>query len=206
VITASVKITKDNVQELIKEMQALVKKSVLVGVPEDSPDRLFSPEEWQNRKEKAIKKQPSNAYLAYVHDQGSPVAGIPARPFMKPGIAKVQNRINQELKAAAIAATNGDDEEVDQRLYRAGLIASSSIKNVINNGEGFVPLTRGTLLARSRKRAYAWYKLSADEKKLDAKQRKALRKQKRETIMGSFHALVDTAQLRNSITFSVEES
>lgn len=188
--------TKKDVKDLMKDLMALSDNRVLVGVPTETSPRIF-----------LAGKKPmiNNATLAFIHDKGSPKANIPARPFMKPGIAKAQNRINTEFKAAAQARMAQNDAEVDIRLHRAGLIAQNSIRNVIRIGENFAPLKRGTLLGRTRGRAYLWYHLTKAEMEGASKaQKKAMRGAKREAIMGSLHPLVDTGQLLKSVVYVIE--
>ena len=198
--------TKIDIESLLSELNALSKNRVLVGVPSEKSAREFSVEEWEDRKKNPIKDKITNAQLAFIHDRGSPKMNIPARPFMKPGIAKAQDQINREFKAAAMAKLDGKESQVQEKLHRAGLIAQNSIRNVIRRGEGFVPLKRGTLLARTRKRAYAWYQLSKAEMEGASKaQKAAMRGAKREAIMGSFKPLIDTGALLKSISYVVEE-
>jgi len=91
-------------------------------------------------------------------------------------------------------------------LHRAGLIAQNSIRNVIRRSEGFVPLKRATLLARTRRRGYLWYHLSREEMQGASKaQRKQMRGVKREEIMGSLKPLIDTSQMLKSITYVIED-
>ena len=105
---------------------------VLVGVPADKITR---------------KDVMTNASLAYIHDQGSPAANIPARPFMRPGIMEVKDFIAKELEKGARGAMNGDAGAVDIALNRAGLKAQASIRGKIN--EGIAPeLAPSTLAAR----------------------------------------------------------
>lgn len=192
-VSAKVKVTaqeKLKLMDLAKDLMALSKTQVLVGVPAATSDRTDD--------------APNNAFLAYVHDNGSPVAGIPARPFMKPGIQKAQNRINKFLMAAAKASLEKDDAGVEQALMSAGLVAQGSIRNVINEGEGFAPLKRSTLLGRTRKRAYAWWKVEGG-RDMTPEQRKSMRHEQRESLMGSMHPLVDTGSLRGSISFVIRK-
>ena len=185
--------TVKDTQDLWNELQELSKNRVLVGVPSATSER---------KEGEGI----GNAALAYIHDKGSPKQGIPARPFMQPGIAKAQNRVNNELFAAAQASLAGDQEGLFLRLNRAGMFAMNSIRKVINIGDGFAPLKRSTLLARTRKRAYSWWGIDKETAKgLTHEQRMALRKQQRETIMSSMHPLIDTGQLRNAITYVIED-
>lgn len=167
--------TVDHSNRLINDVLELTKKRLLVGVPEE-----------ENSREQG--DGIGNAALAYIHDNGSPIAGIPARPFMKPGIKNAQERLNKELLLVAKSQLNDDPEQVDAHLNRAGLIAQNSIRSVINKGEGFEPLKRGTLLDRLRRRKAA--------RKWD--------KERREEVMGSMHPLVDTGSMRNAVTYVVE--
>jgi hypothetical protein len=175
---ARMQVVVDNSNKMIQDLLDLSKKQVLVGVPEEKDPRTV--------------KEPSkigNAALAYIHENGSPVRGIPPRPFIDPGIKNAQENINVELLEVARAQLDGDQEKSDLHLNRVGLIAVSSIKRVINDGEGFAPLKRSTKLARLRKR-------KAMRKKPD---------EEREAIMESFHPLIDTAQMRNAITYVVAD-
>lgn len=108
---------------------------VLVGVPSTGTQR----------REKGAAM--NNATLAYIHDNGSPAANIPARPFMRPGIKTVQSRIVETLKAGASGVLRADPGQVDKALNRAGLIAQSSIRAEINSGIA-PPLAASTLAAR----------------------------------------------------------
>jgi len=170
-----VKVSNKGNKALDDAVELLLGLRVLVGVPEENDER-----------EEGI----GNAALAMIHDKGSPLNGIPARPFMGPGIAKARRSIERELKTAATSIFAGATTEAVQALHRAGMRAAMSVKNVINTGEGFEPLKRGTLLGRMRRRKYLNKKLSRAEK---------------EEYMASFHPLVDTGMLRDSITYVVDD-
>jgi hypothetical protein len=175
-LRAQPQINIDGAEQLIKDLLLLTKKEVLVGVPEEK----------DSRKEGEI----GNAALAHIHDKGSPLAGIPARPFMIPGINNAQEKINIHLIAAAKAQLENAPDKVSISLNRAGIVAASSIKNVINDGEGFEPLKRATLLGRLRQRKAA----------------KKWNKDKREDVMSSMHPLIDTGSLRNSVSYVVKDT
>lgn len=106
---------------LLKAMSALVKSEVLVGVPAESTER-------------ADGEPINNATLGYIHETGAPAAGIPARPFLIPGVAAVEDKVADQLGKGAQAALKGDQRGVDQRLHAAGLVAETSVKNTINAG------------------------------------------------------------------------
>ena len=94
---------------------------VLVGVPA---------EKGQRRDGEGM----TNAALAYVHDNGSAAANIPARPFMVPGIQDARDPIVASLRAGAVQALKGKPAAVERALHIAGLRAQSSIRAKINSG------------------------------------------------------------------------
>src|SRR4051812_14059805 len=114
--------TVDNTKKVLQALDILTNTTVLVGVPDDRG----------GRKEAG---PINNAALAYIHDKGSPAAGIPARPFMEPGIAEVGDRIKDELLGAGEAPWGGGGPAaMTAALTRVGLIAVRSIKQVISEG------------------------------------------------------------------------
>ena len=89
----------------------------------------------------------NNATLGYIHENGSDLAGIPPRPHLIPGIKAVQKEITAEFEAAAKKAFN-DPSAVMKHYNRAGIIASNSVKRIINEQTNFEPLADSTLAAR----------------------------------------------------------
>lgn len=195
-LSFSVKSKTDKLSQVINNIVALSKKRVLVGVPADENER----KDEEGRPEKV-----GNAALAAIHNEGSELQNIPPRPFIDLGIKNTQERVNIHFLAAAKAQLNDDQEKVLMSLNKAGQIARDGIKNVLRTGDGLDPLTRETLLARTRKRKYLWGKLTKEQRKLLGKQeQRALIKENRETIMASMVPLFDTGNLNNSISYVVE--
>lgn len=186
----SVEVTKDNVSKIFKSMAELTGKAVYVGIPEDENARS---EEGHN--------DINNARLGYIHEFGSPIAHIPARPFLIPGVEAVENETATELGRAAEAALSGDPKSADQHLNRTGIIAANKVKEVLNSNIP-PPLkprtvrdrwkTRGTKGRRDNEILY----MQLIDKGLtpEAAQGEA-----------GIIALVDTGQLRNSITYVVKK-
>jgi hypothetical protein len=129
-------VTQDNTRELKKALKDLERKEILVGFPEEGEQRAEPGQ--------------SNAYLAFINDQGSPAQNIPARPFMIPGVESAQEEIVQGMHDAAVAALNGNPAEMDVGFHKAGLAAQAGIKNVIASG---VPpaLSPVTIMQRQRR-------------------------------------------------------
>jgi hypothetical protein len=127
--------TKSMASVLDKRIRELADSEVLVGVPREGSQR-----------QGAI----SNAALAYIHDNGAPEAGIPPRPFMKPGIKDASEKIKAHMKQAGQAALHGRAEAVERAFHAVGLTAVSSIQAVIR---ARIPplLAESTLAARRRR-------------------------------------------------------
>lgn len=124
----------DNVARFTAGIEKLASTRVMVGVPA----------------EKGARKDGgsiNSAALAYIHENGSPEAGIPARPFLKPGIADKKAEIAAALEKTAKAALDGKPEAVDRGFNITGLIGQNAVRAKINTGP-FTPLAEATLAAR----------------------------------------------------------
>lgn len=151
----------DHSKDVLKSVIAMTRNRVLVGVPSAKAAREADDAHGADR-------EINNAALAYIHDNGAPEAGIPARPFMRPGIENAKPAIIKGFKEAGQAALSGQHDRVVKMLNRIGLTAQSAIQEKITDGP-FVPLKPETI-----------------ERK------------------GSDKPLIDTGQLRKSITYVVE--
>lgn len=135
------KMILNNLPKLKVAFASLAKQEVLVGVPAEADPRKAESGETQSM---------NNATLAYIHDNGSPAANIPARPFMHPGIVDCQEKVVKQFKNGANAALTGNVGAIDKSLHTVGLIAQSAIRNRINAGPP-PPLSKYTLAARRRR-------------------------------------------------------
>lgn len=131
-----VKVTVDKTAEVVKSVQALTGKQVMVGIPATN---AYRPGETV-----------TNAMLGYIHEFGSPAAHIPPRPFLIPGIESVKDQVVNRLQAAAKKALDGDVSAVDSALMQIGLLAQSAVQKKITDGP-FVPLAPATIAARKAK-------------------------------------------------------
>jgi hypothetical protein len=136
-----VSVTKrvDNLDALVKAVETLTKKEVLIGIPQGTAARPNA--------------GPSNALLGYWHEFGAPGANIPARPFLFPAIRKSQERIVKILFNTAQKIGKGAalSQDVDKAMHSVGLIASAEAKKIITAGIP-PPLKPATLAARRRKK------------------------------------------------------
>lgn len=152
--------------DFIKDFKRIVARfrndQVLVGIPADNSKRNGD-------------VQTNNATLLAINNFGSPARNIPARPIMAIGIRNAKDAIGEEFKKVTKAALSQGVSALSPAYNRIGIIASNSIKKVINSQEGIVGPSPLTL---------------------------ALRKSKN---FAGTKALLVTGQLRNAITYVVKE-
>lgn len=155
-MSSGVTVVIDKTAALREALGKLMSQEVLAGVPEAKSSR---------------DDEMNNATLAYIHNFGSPAQNIPARPFLGPGIAKKQDEIVAELKAAGKEALDLKGNKIGQRLQRVGLLAQAGIRSMFGSGE-MAPLKPETIARKGGKKTTP---------------------------------LIDTGQLRNSISYVVRE-
>lgn len=104
-----------------KQLRALGKQRVLVGIPED----------------KAARSDPAmnNAYLGAIHENGSPVRNIPPRPFLHPGVQKAQPRVVKKLETACANAVKDANFDPQKALGDAGMLARNSVRGMFDNND-----------------------------------------------------------------------
>ena len=183
----SVTVVKDDVAKVFKAIQDLVGKQVLVGIPDTG----------QNHRDEG---QLNNAMIGYLMETGSPASNVPARPFLVPGVEKAKTPALRQLKGAADAALAGDQAKVLQGLNRAGIAASNEVKHTINSNIP-PPLAPSTIKNRHRGRETKQRESEQVYADLVAKGVDPGAAQNEVGIV----ALVNTGQLRNSITYVVRD-
>lgn len=121
-----VTMTKDAVDDILKQIRALTKQEVLIGVPDENAGR--QPEEGE-------KQEPiSNAEIGYVMEFGLPEKNIPARPHLVPGVEEATDQLGNILQAGAEKALSGDKEAIDLALNKAGLAGQNAVRKKVNEG------------------------------------------------------------------------
>lgn len=169
---------------VLKGISKLSLNAAFVGVPSEKTNRNSDEEEAQPM---------TNAALAFIHDNGSDAAGIPARPFMRPGIARAQPQIIGALKQGARDSLTGGDPT--RSLNLAGMAAQSTIRGVINEGIA-PPLADSTLRQRIRNKTSV----------KGAKAELAARGKGEAPSTENAKPLIATAQLRNSINYVIRKN
>ena len=130
-----VTITLDRTEAIVKQITALTKTSVLVGIPSSA-----------NGRRDAV----SNSQLGYIHEYGSPAKNIPARPWLIPVVNRLKDRAVQMLQQAAEFDLNGEPAKAQNQLNALGLTAVSALKaNIVAGGDpAFAPNAPATVRAK----------------------------------------------------------
>lgn len=183
-----IKVLVDNMKAVADGIALLTSTSVMVGVPSD----------------KGLRKDDegpiTNAALAYIHENGAPEVGIPARPFMRPGIRDAQKAITAGLRVAGKLALDGAGAaKVSRQLGIVGMKARDAIKAKIQSNIP-PPLKLGTVMGRINRRKGKKYR--ADKKAAVDKNLAA----GADPGAGLFVPLIDTGQLRNSISYVLRKA
>ncbi len=134
----NIKVVYDGHKKFMESIKALNTVSVKVGIPASAPERKDEDDKFDEQ---------SNAAIGYIQENGSELAGIPPRPFLIPGVKKVQKEIAEEFKKAAQECFQ-NPSAIYKRYNRAGIIAMNSVKATLTAGEGFPELADSTLAAR----------------------------------------------------------
>lgn len=116
-----VTVANDRTKELLESLSKLSKVDVLVGIPEEEGSREGG--------------KVTNAELAFIHSEGSPLKNIPARPFVEPAIEDSENKemISVELNKAAASALDGNIEEMSKALVSAGMQGQNVVRDWFTN-------------------------------------------------------------------------
>lgn len=129
------KVTKDFTQQVNEVVKRFKYDSVLVGIPQEDAARKGT-------------EPINNATILALNEFGSPANHIPPRPVMALGIRKAQPEIVEAFRRGAQTALSKGVSAVGIAYERAGIIASNSVKKVINAQEGIEPPAPATLAAR----------------------------------------------------------
>ncbi len=125
------------VQEAVKELK---KHEVLVGITQEKSSREGG--------------KVTNAELLFIHTNGSPVKGIPARPVLQPAIKNDKERVGEMLGKAVDAATSGNKEQIVPALERAGQYGENVCKAWFTNpSNGWKPNSEETIKRKKSSRS-----------------------------------------------------
>lgn len=122
-------VTKDFTKNFNAVIERFKYDRVLVGIPEED-----TPRHDENGDE-----QINNATLLAIANFGSPAQNIPPWPIMALGIRNAKAEIWEQYKLSAQSALSKGLAALDTYYQRVGLIASTSIKKVINAQQDVPP-------------------------------------------------------------------
>lgn len=149
---SGLKTVRDNRAALARALRALGQSDVLVGVPGDDVQKGGTGQGADARRaERPGGKAPAinNATLAYIQNNGSAAANIPARPFMEPGLADAGPEMAEAAAAGAARASEDGGGAVDQALTAIGRIVQDRIRRRLAAGVP-PPLKSSTLAEHGR--------------------------------------------------------
>lgn len=129
------KVTSDFTDDFNKIVRKFRNDDILVGIPEAKTDRKDD-------------EKITNAFILAINEFGSPANNIPARPVMTIGLKMAEPQITEAFKKCAVEALSRGLPALSKWYNRIGIIASTSIKKVINSQEGIDPPSEATLRAR----------------------------------------------------------
>lgn len=143
----TLKVDKDFTKQFNDTIKKFRHDKVLVGIPEDT----------DGRKDLEQEGPIGNAALLALANFGSPMNNIPPWPIMAIGIKNAQDSIAEQFKICAqkvlsslVGGTSGLGA-METYYGRAGLIAATSCKRVINEQEDVPPNKPSAATMASRK-------------------------------------------------------
>jgi hypothetical protein len=183
-----VSVANDRTKEILESLRALSKIDVLVGIPEENGSREGG--------------KITNAELAFIQTEGSPLNKIPPRPFLIPAIEDTENSemISAELKQAVEHALDGNINAMGRALVRAGMQGQNAVRDWFTSSKNnWAPNSPYTVLQKIKKKKDSTSKAIvryvdeggslSDITGLD----------------GMTQPMIDTNQLRKSVTYVIRE-
>ena len=137
----------------VNKLTKLARKRVLVGIPEERSSRPDVGEKINNaellyiqshgvRKKSMREEMQKNidagmkysaAHSLYIQSHGSPLWQIQPRPVLEPAIEANKNPIANQLKMGLKAAVDGNMQETENYMHKAGMVAENAAKSWFEN-------------------------------------------------------------------------
>lgn len=135
-----VTVTLDRTDAIVKQITALTKTAVMVGIQAANAGRREGPI--------------GNAQLGYIAEHGSPAKNIPARPWLIPVVNRLKDQAVAMLKQAAEFDLGGEPAKAQNQLNALGLMAQSALKaNITAGGDpAFAPNAPATIARKGSSR------------------------------------------------------
>jgi hypothetical protein len=199
------KVSNGGVEGLLKRVAELASHKIEVGVAQKddkegrkgevgNADLIYihtngariAPARHEMQKEINKGTKYSIALQMYMHEHGSQIYRIPARPIIEPAIDNAKAKIADEMKQALESALNGDDYM--DVLKGAGQFARDEVKDwFTNSSNGWAPNAKSTI--------EGWTAPWIDPKTGKHPFFKG---------KGSNQPLIDTGKMRQAISFTID--
>lgn len=167
--------------ELYKQLKALRKISIYVGIPEKNARREDS-------------NEMNNATLLAIHTKGSPLRGLPARPVIEPAISNNAERVADNLRKIIKSVLDGKFAEAKKNMALTGQDTVNIIHNWFDDPRnGWPPDDPETVKAKLRKT------------RKTLKKRKEIFQKYQQGEENINTVLVDTDEMRRAITYVLGE-
>lgn len=177
VIKSGLTVIVDELDRVAKGVSILATNRVMVGIPADKALR---------RPENGEPTPINNAALGYIHENGAPEVGIPARPWLVPGVREHSAESTRGLRVAGELALDGKGpDKVLRQLQVVGLRAQAAVRRKITEGP-FVPLKPATIAARRRRSKGSKYRRKAE-------------------TAADVRPLIDTSQMRSAVNYVIRK-
>lgn len=85
------------------------------------------------------------AELLYIHENGSPVRGIPARPVLEASMNHNKELISENVEKVLKYATDGNLDGLKTAMEKLGLLVSGKAKSYFTEGNAWAPNTPETI-------------------------------------------------------------
>ncbi len=113
-------VTADRMADVVKAVQALTGRKVMVGIPAEAAMR--DPKEGE---------EINNATIGYLNEFGVPEKNVPARPHLVPGVQEVLPDAVKRFKKAGQEALDGNVKAITAQMDAVGLKAVSAVRKII---------------------------------------------------------------------------
>lgn len=132
-------VTKDNVPAVLAGLKFLASTRIKVGIPSTKNER---------EDEDGNRAPIGNAAIGFIQENGDPEMNLPARPWLKPGVASNEDQNVKRFKQAGKAVLDGDKSKAEKIYTAIGLSNQGAVQRYMRDSGNFVPLSDRTLAAR----------------------------------------------------------
>jgi hypothetical protein len=183
-VNAHLEVLVDNSQMVANAIKRLANTTVMVGIPSDQEQPHYDETGGQAKGTQKRTDTPiGNANIGYIHETGAPAVNIPARPWLSPGVRNNQRQWTAYMVRAGQLSFQGKPDAADKAWHAAGMNAVTGVKDRIQSNIP-PPLSDVTVARRRQRSAGSSYRRKA-------------------TTASDTTALIDTAQLINSVSYVV---